>query len=656
MQIFSNNHKSSKTRQIIADIFIITLVYFTSYYVKTSSLIIHTNYLALYSLVIFYWTLLSIYHNKYTYSITIARSQYIRAVIWVAGFSLFFISLTMSITGMIDISRLFLLQITFILFVIELLIGLTIPKENISQNASLSSEGEKKIFKDIVRVRYIVPSAIWLAIIFFTMVWIKTSQVYYYQGFERILLVLYGSWALSTAITYRYSQNNKRNIYYYVTPYLKAGILMILFVSILFFFLRLEPLSRILLFGTAIVHSCLEVITFTFIYIMKNVSGPGSRYLSDYGPDILDEQLLAIEKDESIYSKNLSLKDIIGKIIPKEWSVLEDLFSTDILKQEYAKSDISILSTQSVFNINVQEANSSMMIINLGILNNMRRINKYFLIAHEKIKAGGWIVGTYTALEDDWYRLRSKMPKLVFSILYPIYFLVHRVFPKIPYLKNLYFLFTKGSNRKISRAEVLGRLAHSGFKVVNEIRQNSTSYFIAQKVKLPSIERNPSYGPIIQLNRIGYHGEHINIYKFRTMHPYSEFIQKEVFKKNDLNASGKLRNDFRITKWGKFIRKLWIDELPQLLNWFRGDLAIVGVRALSEHYFSLYPENLQNLRTQFKPGLIPPYYADLPKNFEKILDSERNYLLQKQKHPFKTDFTYFWKAMYNILIKGVRSS
>ncbi len=77
--------------------------------------------------------------------------------------------------------------------------------------------------------------------------------------------------------------------------------------------------------------------------------------------------------------------------------------------------------------------------------------------------------------------------------------------------------------------------------------------------------------------------------------------------------------------------------------------------ALSEHYFSLYPEDMQQLRIQFKPGLVPPYYADMPKTFDEIIDSERQYLLAKEKHPFSTDVRYFFKAWYNILIKRARS-
>jgi len=54
--------------------------------------------------------------------------------------------------------------------------------------------------------------------------------------------------------------------------------------------------------------------------------------------------------------------------------------------------------------------------------------------------------------------------------------------------------------------------------------------------------------------------------------------------------------------------------------------------------------------------LIPPFYADMPKSFEEIVESERRYIMKKMEKPFKTDWVYFWKSVWNILIKGARSN
>ncbi len=125
---------------------------------------------------------------------------------------------------------------------------------------------------------------------------------------------------------------------------------------------------------------------------------------------------------------------------------------------------------------------------------------------------------------------------------------------------------------------------------------------------------------------------------------------------NKLDERGKLKNDFRITYWGKLFRKIWIDELPMIINFLRGDLKIVGVRPLSRHYFDLYPDDLKQLRIQTKPGLVPPFYYDLPKTFEEIIESERNYLDKYFKNPLKTDLIYFFGSFYNIVFKNARSA
>ena len=62
------------------------------------------------------------------------------------------------------------------------------------------------------------------------------------------------------------------------------------------------------------------------------------------------------------------------------------------------------------------------------------------------------------------------------------------------------------------------------------------------------------------------------------MYPYSEFIQGDLYEKNYLDISGKIKNDYRITSWGKVFRKYFIDEIPQIYNWLKGDLSLVGVR------------------------------------------------------------------------------
>ena len=93
------------------------------------------------------------------------------------------------------------------------------------------------------------------------------------------------------------------------------------------------------------------------------------------------------------------------------------------------------------------------------------------------------------------------------------------------------------------------------------------------------------------------------------------------------------------------------------INVLRGDMKLVGVRPLSNHYFSLYSQELQEKRTKFRPGLLPPFYADMPKTLDEIQDSEMRYLEACEKRGcFITDCVYAWKIVVNILFRKARSN
>ena len=230
------------------------------------------------------------------------------------------------------------------------------------------------------------------------------------------------------------------------------------------------------------------------------------------------------------------------------------------------------------------------------------------------------------------------------------------MFPKLRITTGLYNFLTRGSNAVISRAEALGRLSKAGFRIRQESFIGNQLCIEARKYDDP-VKQNPGrYGAIIALPRIGKNGEVFKVYKLRTMHPYSEYIQDYIYKLHDLKEGGKFRNDFRITSWGAVCRKIWLDEFPMLINFFRGDMKLVGIRPLSKHYFELYKKEVQERRIKYKPGLIPPFYADMPADLEAIQASELKYLDQYDEHPFLTDFRYFWKSWWNILFRKARSN
>ena len=289
-------------------------------------------------------------------------------------------------------------------------------------------------------------------------------------------------------------------------------------------------------------------------------------------------------------------------------------------------------------------------------INDVRFLNKYFEEINKKLIDGGIFKGNVETYSVRRNRILKKFPA-PFNRIY-LFFdtLLVRISPKLQITKHLYFNITKGKGRVLSKAETYGRLYSCGFKMIEEEYKNNKIYFSVKKIKEPLFDMNPSYGFLIKLKRLGKNGKPIKVYKFRTMHPFSEYLQEYVFKKNNLQDGGKIKDDFRISPEGRFLRKFWLDELPMIVNILKFNMKIVGVRPLSEHYFSLYDKDLQEKRIKVKPGFIPPFYVDLPKTLDEIMSSERKYLKLYSKSPFLTDFKYLLLSLYNVVFKGARSS
>lgn len=294
----------------------------------------------------------------------------------------------------------------------------------------------------------------------------------------------------------------------------------------------------------------------------------------------------------------------------------------------------------------------------LNKLNNIRGINKLFSIVNQKLPMEGTFVISFEQRSTRKKRIYDKYPKGLNYLIYFFDYLLKRVIPKFLYMDKIYFKITRGKNRILSKTEVLGRLVYCGFDIVETKKLNGITYVIAHKVKnLPVILESKRYGPLLTLRRLGKNGIVFNVYKFRTMFSYAEYLQAYIYRMNKLQKGGKFNKDIRINTMGKFMRKYWIDELPMFINVLRGEMKIVGVRPLSQHYYSLYTPELQKMRVRYKPGLLPPFYADLPETLEEIQESEFRYLKScEQNGVLVTDMKYFVRILKNILFKRVKSA
>ena len=376
-----------------------------------------------------------------------------------------------------------------------------------------------------------------------------------------------------------------------------------------------------------------------------------SAALKRFIPKFRDKEKLSEEiEGQTRQTQNIAIEELISREGGKDVVGLIKKHTGTINGTSH------VAATTSLFNIEKLPAGKYEHIINLKRINDIRRINKFFESVNSKLPEGGIVIGNVETYVNRKARILKKYFFPLNWLIYTLDVIYTRVFPKLPVTKKIYFCITKGRNRVLSKAETFGRLYSCGFEIIEEKLVGDSLYFVGRKVKEPAFDNQPTYGPFIKLKRHGKGNKMIKVYKLRTMHAYSEYLQDYIYRNNNLQEGGKFKDDFRITTEGKLFRKFWLDEIPMILNLLKGDMKLVGVRPLSSHYFNLYSDELKEKRTKYKPGLIPPFYADMPKTFEEIMDSEMRYLEEYEKNPLKTDFKYFVKAWQNILFHQARSN
>lgn len=140
---------------------------------------------------------------------------------------------------------------------------------------------------------------------------------------------------------------------------------------------------------------------------------------------------------------------------------------------------------------------------------------------------------------------------------------------------------------------------------------------------------DPKGSPFYKQVRIGRHGKPFNMYKFRSMYVDAEKRKKELMDSNEMDGPVfKMKNDPRITRVGRFIRKYSIDEIPQLFNVLIGNMSIVGPRPALPEEVEKYSD-YNKLRLVVTPGItctwqIMPDKNDIP--YEKWLEMDLEYI------------------------------
>jgi len=161
-------------------------------------------------------------------------------------------------------------------------------------------------------------------------------------------------------------------------------------------------------------------------------------------------------------------------------------------------------------------------------------------------------------------------------------------------------------------------------------------------VALVIVLDSPGAGPIFAQTRIGRDGKEFTFYKFRSMIPNAEEGLQDLLPHNEMEGPVfKIKNDPRITRFGRSIRKTSIDELPQLWNVLRGEMSIVGPRPGIPREVEQYDAYAKQ-RLLITPGLTCYWQIQPNRNeltFDEWVELDVKYIKERS---FLTD----WKIIF----------
>lgn len=156
---------------------------------------------------------------------------------------------------------------------------------------------------------------------------------------------------------------------------------------------------------------------------------------------------------------------------------------------------------------------------------------------------------------------------------------------------------------------------------------------------------DPGASPIFSQQRVGEQGRIFTMYKFRSMYSDADLFREGLQMLNEMDGPVfKIKNDPRITRFGSFLRKTGLDELPQFWNVLRGEMSIVGPRPALPEEVQRYEEKAKQ-RLSVRPGITCYWQVQPQRNrlsFDEWLRLDLQYLRERS-------FLVDWSIMFSTL-------
>lgn len=250
----------------------------------------------------------------------------------------------------------------------------------------------------------------------------------------------------------------------------------------------------------------------------------------------------------------------------------------------------------------------------------------------------------------------SELRRIIYSCNeIGVVFRVQSSFSSIePFEVQLKTLSTSGN---LNLVDIPARSMALNIKTISDIVFSSIALFLLSPALLlvAALIKIDSRGPVFyKQERVGLRGRKFMLYKFRTMIPDADKKLQELMHNNEMDGpTFKMKNDPRITRLGRILRKTGIDEFPQLLNVIKGEMSLIGPRPPIEAEVKQY-ERWQLRRLSVKPGITCTWQIMPDRNdikFDKWMLMDLNYI---DNWSLSKDFKLYFKTITAMLLANGR--
>ena len=516
---FSDGMRYTPLRLAVFDFLLLNISFFIVNYTKQGSFDIPVGYDMLLFLFYVCWLVSGLVGKKFLPS----RYQGLRAgsgvLLKSILYLIYLIVFSVVIFGLSRYSRVQVFATCSLFFGLEILLLFVLsryvsPVKDVDLEADMDPE-VTAFQKSTFSYRFLGLDLLLLVGAFFIVNFMKRGHLTLLPSYEFLLLTLIGLWFGVSLSTRKFNLIGQKNLYFAIWQWIKSGFLMMAVTGVLVFGLRMFQYSRFQGFGTIVLLMGLELLALLVYFSARK------EKRTDSDIDSVDQvrQML----NQEAYDLNVDVETVRRRLMEPCTHKLARHFHTENLPffdflDEYVKLKeilcMEALVDRSCDPFTLRDDHFMLrLFISLQRINNCRRINAHFLQLHQMLLPGGYFAGYAHTIKThrDW--MYDKFPRQMAHVIYGLDFLVNRVAPKLPWIQKVYFALTKGKNRILSRAEVLGRLCFCGFEIVATRVIDNRFYFIARKVKTSSLDTSPTYGPLVALKRSGYGGQVVHTYK-----------------------------------------------------------------------------------------------------------------------------------------------